>query len=91
MVGARFGSHDDGELRAWIDGSRAEVVSWKGSIGYDPQQIGSSLGFPSGLEADRRPNDAFELYIGPYRDRMQSTQVYAFDRVAYGPSRESVE
>ena len=91
VVGARFASHEDGALQVWVDGSRAPAVSWKGSLGYDPERAGSSLGFTSGAEADRRPNGAFELYIGPYRDRMPSTQVFAFERVAYGPSRESVE
>jgi hypothetical protein len=90
VVGTRFGV-GDAELRVWLDGGHDEVARWTGSIGYDPGLTGASLGYSSGENAGRRPNAAFELYIGPYRDRMDSKQVFFFDRIAYGPSRASVE
>jgi hypothetical protein len=84
-VATKFSYNGGGALRVWIDGK--EVISWEGSIGYDPSASGPQLGYKSGSKMDRSPNSNLELYFGPYRDRMASKQVFYFADVSYGDEK----
>lgn len=83
VVETRFDYRGNGSFRAWVNG--ADAASWTGKLGYDPSTTAEDLGFKTG-KTNARPNRNIELYIGPYRDRMDSTQVFEFDRIRYGPA-----
>jgi hypothetical protein len=84
-VGVRPGFNNDGELQLWVNGQ--EELTWKGNIGYDPSSTARDLGYKTGSQQDRQPNQGLELYIGPYRDRMPSKQVFYYADISYGDER----
>jgi Polysaccharide lyase len=88
VVGTRFGYHNDAELKVWINGNEKEEIHWKGDMGYNPSTSALDLGFKTG-KMDNKPNPRLELYFGPYRDRMDSKQVFYFARVNYSPTRRN--
>ncbi len=84
-VGVKPSFNGDGEVVAWVNGD--EEVHWKGSVGYDPSSTAQDLGYKTGSKTDRQPNQRLELYIGPYRDRMDTKQVFYYADISYGEAR----
>jgi hypothetical protein len=90
VVATKFDYSGDGDLHVWINSDSDEEISWHGKLGYDPSDQASDLGFKTG-HTDQHPDSHLELYFGPYRDRMDSKQVYYYDDISYGPERPSAE
>ena len=90
IVGTKFGIHEDGELKVWVGNDSRPELDWHGSIGYDAFLSASKLGYHSGDSKDKHPSKGIDVFVGPYRDRMQSEQVFYFSDLAYGPSYQSV-
>jgi hypothetical protein len=88
VVGTKFSFSGEAELTVWINNDSREEISWSGSMGYNPSLPATHLGFSSGTE---KPNARLQLYFGPYRDRMNSTQVFYFDDISYGSLRPSAQ
>jgi len=82
LIGTRFGTHSDAELEVWLD-NRPEA-DWHGSIGYNANLIAHQLGYSTGPDQNKHPNKGIDVFIGPYRDRMQSRQVFYFKEIGYG-------
>ncbi|HEY3782529.1 MAG TPA: heparin lyase I family protein [Fimbriimonadaceae bacterium] len=79
-VRAVFGFKEDGRISVSVNDT--ETVNWVGSIGYDPSAPATNIGFKTG-KTDRHPNQGIEIYFGPYRDRMASSQVFYFADISY--------
>ena len=81
VLGVKLGFHGDGKLDLFVNG--VGEATYSGNIGYDPSVTPKT--FKTGL-----PNERLELYFGPYRDRMNASQTFYFDRIRYGTDYESV-
>jgi hypothetical protein len=84
VVGTQFDFQNNAALNVWVNGEKA--VTWPdaggGSIGYDPSMTPKT--YTSGL-----PNTHFDIYFGPYRDRMSCTQTFYYDQINYAGTYES--
>jgi hypothetical protein len=89
VVETKFSFSGKAELAVWINNDNDEEISWTGSMGYNPSSTAQALGFSEGTPG--KPNARLQLYFGPYRDRMNSTQVFYFDDISYGSSRPSAQ
>lgn len=89
VVETKFSFSGKAELAVWINNDNQEEISWTGSMGYNPSSNAQALGYSGGTTG--KPNARLQLYFGPYRDRMNSTQVFYFDDISYGSSRPSAQ
>ena len=67
----------NGEIKVWQDGT--QVVDWKGKVGYDP----ASYPYKTSNRELAHPNQAFDVFFGPYRARQMSRQLMYFDEIRF--------
>jgi Polysaccharide lyase len=75
----------EGRLEVWINRDPVpgdqDVLS-TGNIGYNPRLTAGQLGFTSG-NLTAHPNRRMQIEVGPYRDRMPTTQTFYYDHISY--------
>jgi len=67
----------NGQIKVWQNGSK--IVSWTGKVGYNPNTI-PYRNPPAGI---LHPNNAFDVFYGPYRDRQMTKQQVFYDEIKF--------
>lgn len=66
-----------GQIKVWLNGT--QIIGWVGKVGYDPATK-PYTGDTSGIAY---PNQKFDVFYGPYRDRQNKTHVAFFDEIKF--------
>jgi hypothetical protein len=77
--------HGTGQIKVWQDG--AQVVEWTGKVGYDP----STTPYASPPPGTPPPNQAFDVFYGPYRNTQNTRQQMFFDEIKFADTYAAAE
>jgi hypothetical protein len=69
-----------GRIKVWQDS--AVVIDWVGKVGYDP----STIPYHDPPPGTRSPNNAFDVFYGPYRNTQNTRQQMFFDEIKFSDS-----
>lgn len=67
----------NGQIKVWQNG--IQVIAWTGKVGYDP----STIPYKNPPSGTPNPNDAFDVFYGPYRNRQNTKQQMFFDEIKF--------
>jgi len=88
-VKVSYDARVEGRLEVWINRDpvpgEQDVLS-TGNIGYNPRLTAAQLGFTNG-DLTAHPNPRMQIEVGPYRDRMTTTQTFYYDHISYAISQ----
>ncbi|WP_260706418.1 polysaccharide lyase [Edaphobacter flagellatus] len=67
----------NGQIKVWQDGT--QVIYWTGKVGYDP----STIPYKNPPAGTANPNNAFDVFYGPYRNTQNTKQQMFFDEIKF--------
>jgi hypothetical protein len=66
-----------GQIKVWVNGT--QIITWAGKVGYDP----TTKPYTGDTSSIAYPNQAFDVFYGPYRDRQNKTHVVLYDEIKF--------
>ncbi len=66
-----------GQIKVWQNGT--QIVTWTGKVGYDP----STIPYNNPPPGTSNPNQNFDVFYGPYRDRQNKKHQVFYDEVKF--------
>ena len=66
-----------GQIKVWQNGT--QVIDWTGKVGYDP----STIPYNNPPAGTANPNNAFDVFYGPYRNTQDTKQQMFFDEIKF--------
>ena len=67
----------NGQIKVWENGT--QVITWTGKVGYDP----STIPYKNPPAGTPNPNNAFDVFYGPYRNTQDTKQQMFFDEIKF--------
>jgi hypothetical protein len=66
-----------GQIKVWLNGT--QIIYWTGKVGYDP----STIPYNNPPPGTNPPNNSFDVFYGPYRDRQTTKQQVFYDEIKF--------
>jgi len=67
----------NGQIKVWQNGN--QIIYWTGKVGYDP----STIPYKNPPAGTPNPNNSFDVFYGPYRDRQPTQQQVFYDEIRF--------